>query len=432
VSPGEPGSVPNKAAGSRAGLQTDNRLAGGRAEPPTDWSKEGSAAEFLVYRQLYATDPPPTEIQDWVRNNDNVKEFAQSDTPAGFTGNYCAKVVYDKDSTFQSAFIWQDVPTVPAGTTVQIDFDFYIVGDDPNDVSVQYGTLDFITPGGVAYITGFNFGDPNDPNGPYPRNQWHHFSHSYQLQFPVELGRIRFNTPQDEVLPITDRTIYLDQVSIVRTDTSEQIVSNGGFEQLIPPDPPVGDAYAVVECAEGSWFDGGIAHANFDVSAYQGQTLVIEQRLRDPNNRLDFISFGIWEASPNQFNGLLRVNHHTTHGMWFYPDPVTWTVPAGAQTAHIKYSLTATGGATQFRLAHIDDVKVYPQGDPNTNLLTNGDMEEPSIRWECNDPNRETFHFDADLDQDCHVNWGDFSIFAGQWLWCTDPNNPDCDQYWWN
>ena len=36
----------------------------------------------------------------------------------------------------------------------------------------------------------------------------------------------------------------------------------------------------------------------------------------------------------------------------------------------------------------------------------------------------------ADLDMNCYVNWGDFAVFASQWLWCTDPAEPNCDQYW--
>ena len=36
----------------------------------------------------------------------------------------------------------------------------------------------------------------------------------------------------------------------------------------------------------------------------------------------------------------------------------------------------------------------------------------------------------SDLDLSCKVDWGDFSVFASQWLWCTDPQDSDCDQYW--
>ena len=39
----------------------------------------------------------------------------------------------------------------------------------------------------------------------------------------------------------------------------------------------------------------------------------------------------------------------------------------------------------------------------------------------------------TDLDQSCKIDWGDFSVFASQWLWCNDPLNPgQCsDYYYW-
>jgi len=52
----------------------------------------------------------------------------------------------------------------------------------------------------------------------------------------------------------------------------------------------------------------------------------------------------------------------------------------------------------------------------------------PPPRPECGDAG--TVYLTSDLDQDCYVNWQDFAIFAGYWLQCTDPANPDCDQYW--
>jgi len=32
----------------------------------------------------------------------------------------------------------------------------------------------------------------------------------------------------------------------------------------------------------------------------------------------------------------------------------------------------------------------------------------------------------ADLNGDCYVNWGDFSVFASYWLACDHPNDPNC------
>jgi len=36
----------------------------------------------------------------------------------------------------------------------------------------------------------------------------------------------------------------------------------------------------------------------------------------------------------------------------------------------------------------------------------------------------------ADLNEDCYVNWGDFSIFADEWLLCNDPQDPNCSATW--
>jgi len=61
---------------------------------------------------------------------------------------------------------------------------------------------------------------------------------------------------------------------------------------------------------------------------------------------------------------------------------------------------------------------------PGPQLILN---DQPPPEPFCGDEN--TVYLPADLDQDCYVNWADFSVFAGEWLHCTDPSNPDCDQY---
>ena len=48
--------------------------------------------------------------------------------------------------------------------------------------------------------------------------------------------------------------------------------------------------------------------------------------------------------------------------------------------------------------------------------------------YQCGDPN--TVYLDSDLNADCDVNKTDLSVLAGQWLYCSDPTNTDCDQYW--
>jgi len=37
-------------------------------------------------------------------------------------------------------------------------------------------------------------------------------------------------------------------------------------------------------------------------------------------------------------------------------------------------------------------------------------------------------YWSADLNQDCYVNWEDFSVFASQWLYCSEASDPNCTQ----
>ena len=46
----------------------------------------------------------------------------------------------------------------------------------------------------------------------------------------------------------------------------------------------------------------------------------------------------------------------------------------------------------------------------------------------CGDP--DTVYDEFDFNRDCHVNLADVAVFAAQWLWCTDPENSRCDQFW--
>lgn len=56
----------------------------------------------------------------------------------------------------------------------------------------------------------------------------------------------------------------------------------------------------------------------------------------------------------------------------------------------------------------------YPQGQDYVNPVPD----------ECGDPG--TFYYGGDINKDCKVDWQDFAIFAGDWLGCTDPEDPNC------
>ncbi len=66
------------------------------------------------------------------------------------------------------------------------------------------------------------------------------------------------------------------------------------------------------------------------------------------------------------------------------------------------------------------------------------DTYEATEQWSYTAPGPTTcaevwsmgYGLQTDLDQSCYVNWGDFSLFASQWLWCNDPLNPEqCSDY---
>ena len=48
--------------------------------------------------------------------------------------------------------------------------------------------------------------------------------------------------------------------------------------------------------------------------------------------------------------------------------------------------------------------------------------EAPDV---CGDPG--TQYSEMDLNLDCYVNFGDFVLFASEWLDCTDPTDEACD-----
>lgn len=84
--------------------------------------------------------------------------------------------------------------------------------------------------------------------------------------------------------------------------------------------------------------------------------------------------------------------------------------------------------------------------DPNLQRFETGDLVWFSLDWEdrlpypegnnyiapdpnnCGDPG--TVYLPEDLNQDCYIDFRDFAYFAGRWLQCTEPNNPNCDPYW--
>ncbi len=96
--------------------------------------------------------------------------------------------------------------------------------------------------------------------------------------------------------------------------------------------------------------------------------------------------------------------------------------------AHLN--ITIPIGELQDFLGPQYDLSAFLGGDPGSIVYVS---QTWMPGWEltpqtCGDPG--TRYMLADLDRNCYVNWGDFSVFASQWLYCTDPANPGCDSYW--
>ena len=52
---------------------------------------------------------------------------------------------------------------------------------------------------------------------------------------------------------------------------------------------------------------------------------------------------------------------------------------------------------------------------------------DPDYQRQCGD---EGTYIHGDLNNDCYINIQDVCIIASQWLWCSDPSDSSCDQYW--
>jgi len=71
-----------------------------------------------------------------------------------------------------------------------------------------------------------------------------------------------------------------------------------------------------------------------------------------------------------------------------------------------------------------------PDGVYGDDMLRMDNMiYEPLELYACGDPGTE--YLGNDFNNDCDVNIEDLvEEVVGKWLWCSDPENPNCDQYW--
>jgi len=205
-----------------------------------------------------------------------------------------------------------------------------------------------------------------------------------------------------------------------------------------PADPNCGDNWPVVLEAEdgrvkdGAWTDSRPPHA----SGPNNEVVFLNS---DPNSGYVMVFPGV-----NQGNYMFRVRVRAGYG-----GDAGLIINDGpnSQTGlyHVyrdNYEITCLPDWSSFEYFSDTDNYVWlePTGvvsiTPYSNLLVRSDwawgfvdvLEVQTNPQTCGEPG--TLYEPGDLDKDCYVNWADFSIFAGAWLNCTDPAEPNCDQYW--
>jgi len=87
---------------------------------------------------------------------------------------------------------------------------------------------------------------------------------------------------------------------------------------------------------------------------------------------------------------------------------------SATDTDFASFSRIYVNAATDGAEFYLDDLRVSPVIEPAT----------------CQQVQYGGYEIPSDLDGDCYVNWGDFAIFAGQWLICNDPDDPNCISTW--
>ena len=147
------------------------------------------------------------------------------------------------------------------------------------------------------------------------------------------------------------------------------------------------------------WFSGITTSAgaiSFDTGSYLSDFGGADQ-LYDPNT---------WDGKLGDVNGDGKADlviRHRESGEW----------RSGVTDANGAF--TATGSSVFGWLL---------EGD----IPLTGDVGAPAGLDNCGDLG--TVYLTADFNKDCYVNFEDLAVLAGSWIWCTDPANSACDQYW--
>jgi len=130
-------------------------------------------------------------------------------------------------------------------------------------------------------------------------------------------------------------------------------------------------------------------------------------------------------TSPNGGENLLAASSHN----------ITWKTQEGAELDTVTIEYSADGGQKFRKIEAVANTGLYtwdplPVADSNQCLIRIGDPKDvtmsdtsdrPFTIFQCNK------QLIGDLNNDCYVDFIDFTILAGNWLECGNPFDPSCD-----
>jgi len=110
-------------------------------------------------------------------------------------------------------------------------------------------------------------------------------------------------------------------------------------------------------------------------------------------------------------------------------DPIT----AVAVTSHDNVVIGTATNLVFVRRA--DDLALTPEGFAgpdglNFNAPIGAVAAVAVVPVDCADAIAKGYGLVTDLNDDCYVNWSDFTLFAQNWLRCTDPQDQNCERPW--
>ena len=165
---------------------------------------------------------------------------------------------------------------------------------------------------------------------------------------------------------------------------------------------------------------------SYPVKAFEVD-LKLEAKQIEPN------SVVMWDLEVQDASGASMVGLFLTTDEYHYVSQHHLGNPAGDIDLYVDGNLVGTYTDREktedlghLHLGNVSGVADVGFGFAWVSSVSVGDYGTPP-RPQCGDPG--TVYLQSDLSKDCQVDLTDVAIFAREWLYCTDPADPNCDQY---